>query len=265
MFKAFIYDIKLFLVFCTAALFLAVSDNFGFIDTPKKMLQIATVPVQYGIYKTGLSLGKQFEFFSSARYAVYENKILRERLASIISENSSLKKKIAEMGGMLQQQNYLNPTTFNLIPARPLGFVSSRYLLIDKGISDGLKNGESVVFKDNLLGLIVEASSKQARVLLLSDPDSKIGAFAANKNGKAKGVLIGQFGSEALLDKILHTEPLSTGDLVYSEGSENSMPRGLILGTINEIIDQPNEVFKQAKVKPLIEITNLDIVFVIGN
>ena len=66
-----------------------------------------------------------------------------------------------------------------------------------------------------------------------------------------------------LLDKILHEEPIAQGDLVYSEGTEGYLPRGLIVGRVNEVIEKQNEVFKQAKVKPIFDIRDLELVFVI--
>jgi cell shape-determining protein MreC len=68
-----------------------------------------------------------------------------------------------------------------------------------------------------------------------------------------------------LLDKVLHQEPLQQGDLVYSEGSEIEVPRGLIIGQVSEVRDQDNQVFKTAIVKTNFEPSDLDIVFLITN
>jgi cell shape-determining protein MreC len=53
--------------------------------------------------------------------------------------------------------------------------------------------------------------------------------------------------------------------LVYTEGTEEEIPRGLILGKVEDVVVKDNEVFKQAKVKPVFDISNLDIVFVVRN
>ncbi len=67
-----------------------------------------------------------------------------------------------------------------------------------------------------------------------------------------------------LLDKVLHQEVVSEKDLVYSEGTEGKFPRGLILGQVTQVFERENEIFKQAKVKPVFGIGDLDLVFVIG-
>ncbi len=138
-----------------------------------------------------------------------------------------------------------------------------RYLKIDKGLSSGIKEGQAVVVNDNFIGKIVGVSEKASNIQLLQDPDSKVAVFSQGLGGKAKGVLSGQFGLELLMDKILHEEKISEGDLVYSEGTEGYLPRGLILGRVSEVTEKENELFKKAKVKPVFDLRDLELVFVI--
>ncbi|MBI3486001.1 rod shape-determining protein MreC [Candidatus Daviesbacteria bacterium] len=263
--KLLLTDIKIFLTLVILSIFILFFDYFKLLNLPKSLLQSLTVPIQYGFYKTGLSVSHQFEFIFIARTAAQKNKALEDQIAEVLSENARLRKDLAEAQGALAQQTSLNPETFNLVAARPIGLVESRYLLIDKGLNDNLKLNQPVVFKDNFIGRIKEVSSKQSKIILESDPDSVIAAFVSSKDGRAKGVLKGQFGSEMLLDKILHREPVAVSDLVYSDGTEGNIPRGLILGNISQVLERENEIFKQAKVKTIFDVSDLDIVFVITN
>ncbi len=263
MLKVLLEDGKTFLALLSIACFLFFLDLYNFLSLPKSLAQTITSPIQYGLYKTGKNIGRQFEFIVLARYSAQQNKALTEQLFFVLSENANLRRKLAETEGMLLQQNSLNPQTFNMVPARPVGL--SRYLFIDKGSEDGISLNQAVVYKDNFIGKVTRVSPKQSAVLLPTDPDSKISAFVQNKDGRARGILRGNFGSEMLMDKVLHETPISMGDLVYTEGIETSLPRGLIMGTVSEVIEQQNEVVKQAKVRSMFEITNLDILFVITN
>lgn len=263
MLQSLLLHSKLFFSLLLASIFLIIFDSLGLLNLPKSIVQNLTSPLQYGLYKTELSITHQFDFIILARRSAQEHKALTEQMAQILSENANLRRKLAETEGFLNQQNTLSPQTFNMVAARPVGL--SRFLLIDKGSDDGLKLSQAVVYKDNYIGKIKSLSSKKAQVMLSSDPDSRIAAFVADQNGKAKGVLLGQFGSDMLLDKILHQEPVSKNDLVYSEGTELEIPRGLIIGQVSEVLDRDNEVFKQAKVKSVFDVTNLDVVFVITN
>lgn len=228
---------------------------------PKQLASYITNPISFGIYNTNKNIGKQFYFVFQARFAAQENKALKEQVGKLLSENADLRKKIAAVEAQLSQEKHIDPQTYNLLPARPIGL--GRYLKIDKGSLSGIKEGQAVIFEDNFVGKIVSVSPSSSNIQLLTDPDSKVAAFSLNKDGKAKGVLIGQFGTEVLFDKILHEEKIEVGDLVYSEGTEGYLPRGLILGRVTQVLDKQNEVFKQAKVAPIFDRRDLELVFVI--
>lgn len=238
-----------------------VFDKLGLLNLPKGFLQRISLPVQYGFYKTGTRLSKQLEFIFMARHASQENLALRTQLGELISENAALRKKLTETESLVDQQNSLNPKTYNLLPARPIGL--GRYLSLDRGSDDGVGLNQVVVFKDNYLGSIKNITPKISQVQLMLDPDSKIAVFSQGRSGKAKGVLQGQFGQQTLVDKILHAENIAEGDLVYSEGTEGLLPRGLVMGRVTLVMERQNEVFKQAIVKPVFDISDLELAFII--
>lgn len=254
-------NLQLFLILSSLSVLILILDIFHFLGLPKLALSYITNPVSLGLYRTGQNVSRQFYFVSALRTSSQENKALKQQLGELLSENARLRKKLAETESLLSQEKYLDSVNYNLLPARPIGI--SRYLRIDRGSTSGVKLNQAVVFNDNYLGKIVAVSEKGANVQLLSDPDSKVSAFSQGLAGKAKGVLLGQFGSEILFDKILHEEKVTVGDLVYSEGTEGFLPRGLILGKVTEVLERENEIFKQAKVESNIDIRDLELVFVI--
>ena len=262
MLKFLLQDFKTVSILLAISVSLVLLDLFQLLSIPKGILQQVTIPIQYGLYKSSNNVSRQLEFVLQARQAAQENKAKSEQMAQILSENANLRKKLDEARSFLAQEKALSEQTFNLTPARPIGF--ARFLNIDKGSNDGIKPNQAVVFKDNFIGRVKEVDPKKSRIILGSDPDSRISAFSQSEDGKAKGILVGQFGSEMLLDKILHEEPVKVGDLVYSEGQEVEIPRGLILGQVSEVIQKDNEIFKQAKVKSVFEIGDLELVFVVG-
>lgn len=238
-------------------------DNIDLLKFPKFLLQHLTTPIQYGVYKSGKTVSSQFDFVFLTRKMLQENKAMQKQLADLMLENADLRRKLVETESLVDQQNSINPKTFNLLAARPIGL--GRFLTIDKGSEDGVILGQAVIFKDVYLGQVKEVSPKSAQVILPADPNSKLAVFAHSKTGKAKGILLGQFGEELLMDKILHQEAVEVGDLVYSEGTEGKLPRGLILGKVNKVFERQNEVFKQAEVSPIFKIDDLDLVFILRN
>lgn len=255
-------DFKIFLTVFSISLFLSFLDFAHFLAMPQTFMFYITNPVSFSLLQIDKNIRRQFYFLFQARLSGQENKALKEQISKLFAENAKLKRDLAEKESMLSQEKHLDPKNYNLIPARPIGI--SRYLKIDQGLSSGVKIGAAVVFNENLIGKIVQVSEKGSNVVLLTDPASKIAAFSQGLEGKAKGILLGQFGTDIVLDKILHEEKVSSGDLVYSEGTEENLPRGLILGMVSEVVERENEVFKSAKVQSVFDIRDLELVFVIG-
>lgn len=256
-----VVNLQLFLKFLIISLAIFALDYFKVLATLETIFYQATNPIQYGLYSSGSTFSRKFHSLTTLKTTVDENQALKQKLTDLYSENANLKRQLNETQALLDQQASLDPKIFKLLPARPIG--KNRYLQIDKGSNDGVKVNQAVVFKDNLIGQVISFSEKGAKIKLLTDPDTKLAALSQNVKGKAKGVMIGQFGSEMLFDKILHQESLSVGDLVYSDGSESVLPRGLILGRVTQVLDQPTQVFKQAKVKPIFDLRDLEVVFLI--
>lgn len=254
-------NFKVLFIFIFLSLAIFVLDNINFLNLPKQLLSYITNPISFGIYNTNKNISKQFYFIFAARFASQENKALKEQVGRLLGENASLRKSLAETQSLLSQEKHLDPRTYNLLPARPVGL--GRYLKIDKGSANGVKIGQAVVFEDNFIGKVITVSAQTSNIALLTDPNSKVAAFSQNKDGKSKGILLGQFGTELLFDKILHEEKITEGDLVYSEGLEGFLPRGLILGKVIQVLTNENEVFKQAKIQPIFDIRDLELVFVI--
>ena len=254
-------NLKPFAFLITLSLLLTGLDNLKLLNLLKGPLDFVTNPISLGLSQIERNIEKQFYFVFAARFAAQENKALNEQVGQLLSENAKLRKKLAETEALLSQQSSLDPNTYKLFPARPIGL--SRFLKIDRGYKSGIKENQAVVFNDNYIGKIITLSENASNIQLLTDPDSKVAAFSINKEGKAKGVLVGQFGTEILMDKILHEEKIEVGDLVYSDGTEGFLPRGLILGRVSQILERENETFKQAKISEVFDIRDLELVFVI--
>lgn len=257
-----ISNFKLFLTLLFLSLIVLFLDRINLLNVPKVGLSFLTNPISFGMYQTNSKLGKQFHFIFQARFAAQENKALKEQISKLISENAKLRKNLAETESLVSQSQYLDPQIYHLIPVRPIGL--GRYLKIDKGSASGIKMGQAVVFNDNYVGKVISTSPNISNIQMIQDPDSKVAVFSQGLEGRAKGILVGQFGIEVLMDKILHEEKINVDDLVYSEGTEGFLPRGLILGRVRQVLEKEKEVFKQAKVQPVFDIRDLELVFVIA-
>lgn len=106
----------------------------------------------------------------------------------------------------------------------------SRSVIVDVGTARGVKVGHPVLNADGLIGRIVEASDKAARVLLVDDIDMQIPAVIGARDARA---IIA--GNGAGRPRVTHTKrgaQLADGDVVATSGRGGLFPPALRIGTL---------------------------------
>ena len=135
-------------------------------------------------------------------------------------------------------------------------FMYSKMININTGIKDGVVNNMAVVNHRGLIGRTVDTSISNARVLLLTDPNSSIAVKTiSNQNyallqGGDDGVhLVSSFNKSEIMPKV--------GDLVVTSGSAQVFPSDILVGKIVKITK--NNFF----VLPFVDFKNIDYVQVV--
>jgi hypothetical protein len=65
-----------------------------------------------------------------------------------------------------------------------------------------------------------------------------------------------------LFEKITQAESIRKGELVISAGS-GLIPKGIIIGEVESTTRSDNAVFQSAQLKPLVNLSSIEIVFVV--
>lgn len=117
-------------------------------------------------------------------------------------------------------------------------------LVIDLGSKDGIRLNMSVTSTEGLVGVISNVSNFTSTVKLMTmmdinDPNSQppIAATAVNKEGKTFGMIesYDQKTGMLLMNKIPVGDPIAKHDKIISSGSGGLYPRGMPIGTVEEV------------------------------
>lgn len=160
--------------------------------------------------------------------------------------------------------NHLLPAHIIGEPGFIPGNTAVETFTLDKGSDDGMKVGMIVIYKDTILGKIQQTSHTVAQAIVISNDAVSFSAktFATN----ALGVVKGQGGGTILLDNVILSQTLKLHDIVETKGDMdihgNGYPPNLIVGRIVSIQKDPSALFQKASIQSLVDITKLDIVFV---
>lgn len=237
------------------------ADKSGITNPPRGLIERGIAPVEYSLYGVKKALLKQVQWITNLPAKEEEYQKNREELNKSYETTVKLHDLENENKALREQINAVEPTKYRLLAANTLG--KNRVLIIDKGTKDGVAVGMTVIEKNILLGKVKATSERASQVQLITDPDSKIPVEILSETKRAKGIVYGQYQTTLLLDQVLQEENIKEGDLVITSGENQEYPKSLLIGKIEKIEKKDTEFFQKARVRPLVEIDQSEIVFVI--
>jgi rod shape-determining protein MreC len=191
---------------------------------------------------------------------------------SLKNENLRLLSEAAQVFELKNENNFLR-ASLDLEPKQPLRFTVARVvgqefsgvsniIIINKGISDGIKEGMAVVLTERILvGLVIEVKDDLAYVRLLTDPQMNLAAITLET--QTEGILRGDFGHTLILDEIIKDNLIFLGELVLSSGKDGRFPANFVAGRVRDIRFSESGLFKQAVVEPIIDLDKVYQVLVV--
>ena len=105
-----------------------------------------------------------------------------------------------------------------------------RSLLLNVGERDGVTMGNPVMSTDGLIGHVINLGPNTARVLRVSDLNSRIAVTSAETGATA--ILAGDNTDLPKLSFINQRENWGLGDRVFTSGDDGFLPRGLEVGRV---------------------------------
>jgi rod shape-determining protein MreC len=107
----------------------------------------------------------------------------------------------------------------------------ARTAMVSAGLNRGVGPGLPVIGADGLIGRTIEAGNTASRVLLLTDPSSRVPVIVV-RTGQA-GLAVGtNRPALELRDRIGQDVPLKAGDRLVTSGDGGIFPPGIPVGTI---------------------------------
>lgn len=136
----------------------------------------------------------------------------------------------------------------------------NNFYLLDHGYLDGIEIDMVIIYKNCLVGKIVEVNKYWSKAVLVTDRSCKISALCSKT--KIQGIHEGtnSIGSTKL-KLVDHLKKITNGDLVISSGEGLIFPKGFGLGTIEKY--ELDGLTYKITVKPLINFKELEYCYII--
>lgn len=239
----------------------------GLLKGPENALVLAIRPLSERLYNSSLTLNKFFKQDSELEFWRSETERLQATVTELTVANSAFQmiaeenEKLKNTLGFLQSHNFKALTA--AIIAKEEAGEDRRDLIINLGSRDGLRPGLGVIGEEGVLvGKILETKERTASICLTTSPNCRLTASIQNQS-KTQGLTDGDLGLTIKMSYIPQLEQINAGDLVISSGLSGDIPRGLLIGRIIQVRNESNDVWQEASIEPLLDLSKLTIVSVI--
>lgn len=191
-----------------------------------------------------------------------ENERLRVQMmqnAELLRENSALRQALG-----WQKQTSWKLKLGRVIARDPANWW--RTVTIDIGEKQGVRANLPVLTSDGLVGRVAVTSANRSLVLLLGDPNLRVGALVADKDVHEAGIII---STSAPLDNNMvdfqyfsNNTGIKPGQTVITSGDGGVFPKGIVIGQIVDLRNKSTELSTEARVKIAAELNSLEEVWV---
>lgn len=230
-------------------------------------LNFFVMPVQNGLTYLKNWISGNNTFFTDINNLKDENEKLKE-------ENSELQKSLRELEIMKSENSTLKEyvnlkdkyTEYTTVPAYVINKDISNYndtIIINVGTKDGVEVNMPVISEKGLVGHIISVTSSSAKVQTIVDTASSISCTLSSSRDTI--IARGTLEDESLLKAtFIPTEAtIMQGDTIETSGLGGIYPKGILIGTINKVINTKNITDRYALIDTAVNFSKIETVLVI--
>ncbi len=248
----------------------AASGKYNF-TAVKRILMGVVKPIESVLTGMSEAVLKAGRMVGLAASNYEENEELKKEIANLKKANiDSIEiwaenQRLRELLGFKQSQN-----RYILLPARVVGFNPSGLagnIIIDKGEKDYVTRDMVVITADGLVGSVAEVYRNSARVQLILHPQTAVGGIVQRPLSRVAGIVSGNASTPDTPDLInlARDADVQDGDVILTSGFGGIYPKGLIIGTVQKVVNAEGGLLKYAVIYPAVNFSRLEEVMVITN
>ena len=143
--------------------------------------------------------------------------------------------------------------------------LQTNYLTIHRGSGQQIRPNMGVISPQGIVGTVVSTSENFAIVMSMLHRQYTVVVKLKNGGERGKIEWDGVSPSYVTLKDIPKSAKLQKGDSVVTSPTSSLFPGNLMVGTINEIVEDKSSNFYTLKLKPSTNFFNIEYVYVIAN
>lgn len=184
-------------------------------------------------------------------------------LRSLVAQLEEYRQEAERLQGLLDLQDQYDLST---TAARVIGRSSDSWndvVTIDKGSDDGVGAGLPVMAGGGLVGQVVATTPHTADVRLLTDQQSGVAVLV--QSNRAEGIVRGSFEGLLYLESLPANTEVKVGDVIVTSGLGGSFFRGLVVGEVVSVEQEPGDTSPVIVVNPNANVSSFEEVLVVNS
>lgn len=214
-----------------------------------------------------------FESVSDLQNTYEENQRLKIEIDKIYerqAEINVLRDENQRLGEELELQSSLTDyrtISGTVISRNPDNWVDQ--IVVDRGSQDGVAVGMPVMSSNGLIGRISEVNPTSSKVVLLTNIDqtaNQVSSEIIMEEEIVYGLISGYDSSSdrLVMSQITSTIEIEEGELITTSGLGGVIPRGLVIGEVEEVTMDAHGLAQQVFVNPAADFENIRYVTIIN-
>ena len=138
---------------------------------------------------------------------------------------------------------------------------------INKGTINGIKEGDAVRYGNYIVGIISSAYPSHSVVKTILDPDFSVSAYeiVSNEISYVTGDASLAAQGKCKMANLAADASVSYGSIISTAGISGKIPKGLVIGTVDEVAADPASISNYAVITPGIDVNNISNCLVLIN
>jgi rod shape-determining protein MreC len=229
--------------------------NAGRTDPLSNIARILVTPASNGLTAAANAGSDLTDAFVHGRSLQAENRRLREQAALAANYSGEIERLQQEVDEVRSLSGWQAVAGRQKVPADVIGFFphESR-ITLNVGADKGIKRGMPVVTYEGLVGRIETVDRSVSQVLLITAPstEGRISALVQRQppNPSPAGLIRGDGPNAITLELADPTATVESGDMVVTAGFSAEIPRGIVIGHVVSVQDDPAFGKRTATVYP---------------
>ena len=234
-----------------------------------RVVRFVTTPVQRAASGIGGFFGKGLSYFTDFDALQAENEELRRQIREMeqtvrdaelaLEENARLR----QQAGQPERQRDLTTVEAEVIARNPGDWATT--LTLDKGSNHGVEVGDLVITVDGMAGYVSEVAGNTCEITTVVDVEMQCGALITRTRETAIAEGDYDLMAEGNLRLSYLTEDASVviGDTVETSGRGGVFPKGVMIGTVENVLPEDNGISYYAVLRPFVDVDTVSSVSIV--